>query len=240
MVWTCRCCPAPSKPSADFRIPYLPAHGLRLAAVVYDLIPLLFPECYLPDARVRRRFHEAISALRRYDAILTISEWTRSDCLRLLGLLPHQVVTIGTASNPDFFTILRPPTNGETSAALLDLLRLGVPTIVGDVGTFSASSDTAVRKVPWAGDDLSPRVQAMVKLADHPDARAALGRSALQYIVDAHDWSNLASNYAEIIEQTYARTRWRRDRDEDLRLGLRSSEVFSGRPTLHGTRSRGS
>ncbi|HMB05524.1 MAG TPA: hypothetical protein VKP69_17540, partial [Isosphaeraceae bacterium] len=69
-------------------------------------------------------------------------------------------------------------------------------------------------------------------LADHSDARAALGRSALQYIVDAHDWSNLASSYAEIIEQIYARTCWRRDRGEDLRLGLRSSAVASSRPSL--------
>ena len=96
--------PSPFEPSVDFRIPERPVHGLRLVAVVYDLIRLLFPDRYLPDVPVRRQFHAAIAALRRYDAILTISEWTRSDCLRLLGLPPHQVVTIGTASNPDFFT----------------------------------------------------------------------------------------------------------------------------------------
>src|SRR5271157_5420431 len=96
--------PIPFEPSADYRIPDRPAHGLRLAAVVYDLIPLLHPARYLPNERLRRRYHATISALRRYDALLTISEWTRIDCLRLLGLPPHQVVTIGTASDPDFFT----------------------------------------------------------------------------------------------------------------------------------------
>ncbi|MBV8611419.1 MAG: hypothetical protein JO034_28750 [Singulisphaera sp.] len=44
----------------------------------------------------------------------------------------------------------------------------------------------------------------------------------------------------EIIEQTFARTRWRRDRGEDLRLGLRLSAVTPGRPALHGIWSRAS
>ncbi len=82
---------SPFEPSADYRIPDRPAHGLRLAAVVYDLIPLRHPARYLPNERLRRRYHATISALRRYDALLTISEWTRIDCLRLLGLPPHQM-----------------------------------------------------------------------------------------------------------------------------------------------------
>ena len=68
--------PSPFEPSADFRLPDRPAHGLRLAAVVHDLIPLVFPERYLSDDRVRRRYRAATSALRRYDAILMISEKT--------------------------------------------------------------------------------------------------------------------------------------------------------------------
>ena len=57
-----------------------------------------------------------------------------------------------------------------TLAALLDLLRLGVPTIVSDVGTFSAYPNAAVRKAPWAGEDLSPLVRAMVEPASDADA----------------------------------------------------------------------
>ncbi len=159
--------------------------------------------------------------------------------VRFLGHYPADLADFGAISDIGV-CLRRPPTNGETSAALLDLLRLGVPTIVSDVGTFSAYPNAAVRKVPWAGEDLSPLVRAMVELAADADARAAIGRAALQYIRDAHDWSNVASRYAEIIEQTYARTRWRRDCGEDLRAGPRSAAVASGRPALHGTRSRGS
>jgi glycosyltransferase involved in cell wall biosynthesis len=158
--------------------------------------------------------------------------------VRLLGHYPADRLADFGAISDMGVCLRRPPTNGETSAALLDLLRLGVPTIVSDVGTFSAYPDTAVWKVPWAGDDLSALVRAMIELAECLDARAALGRSALQYIVDTHDWSNLASSYAEIIEQTCAHTRWRHDRGEDLGLGLRSAAVASGSPALYGPRSR--
>jgi glycosyltransferase involved in cell wall biosynthesis len=158
--------------------------------------------------------------------------------VRFLGHYRADLADFGAISDIGI-CLRRPPTNGETSAALLDLLRLGVPTIVSDVGTFSEYPDSVVRKVPWAGDDLDPLVQAMVELAENPGARVALGRSALQHIVDAHDWSDLASQYAEIIERTYARTRWRHDRGEDLRFGLRSAAVALGRPALVGTRSWG-
>jgi glycosyltransferase involved in cell wall biosynthesis len=153
--------------------------------------------------------------------------------VRFLGHYPADRLADFGAITDLGVCLRRPPTNGETSAALLDLLRLGVPTIVSDVGSFSDYPDTAVRKVPWTGDDLGPLVRAMIELADHPDIREALGRSALQYIVDSHGWANLASQYEEIIERTYARTRWRLDRGEDLRLGLRS-EHAPGRQALHG------
>ena len=43
----------------------------------------------------------------------------------------------------------RPPTGGETPAGLLDLLRLGVPTIVSDAGPLSCYPDSVVRKHRW-------------------------------------------------------------------------------------------
>jgi len=152
--------------------------------------------------------------------------------VRFLGRYPADLADFAAITDLGI-CLRRPPTNGETSAALLDLLRLGVPTIVSDVGTFSDYPDSAVRKVPWTGDDLSPLVQAMMELADHPDRRLALGRSALQYVVDSHSWSNLASQYAEIIERTHARTRWRLDRGEDLRFRL-PREHAPGLQAAHG------
>src|SRR4051794_24781891 len=40
--------PSPFEPCAGYRLPQRRAHGLRMAAVVHDLIPLLHPGRYLP------------------------------------------------------------------------------------------------------------------------------------------------------------------------------------------------
>ena len=151
--------------------------------------------------------------------------------VRFLGHYPSDLADVAAISDIGI-CLRRPPTNGETSASLIDLLRLGVPTIVSDVGTFSGYPDTVVRKVPWAGDDLDPLVQAMIELAENPDDRAVLGGSAIGYIRDTHDWSSIASRYADVIERTYSRNRWRHDRGEELRFRLRSSSVALGRPSV--------
>lgn len=92
----------------------------------------------------------------------------------------------------------RPPTNGETSAALLDLLRHGVPTIVNNVGTFADYPDDVVRKVRWDRDGIDGLIQALFELATD---RSALGRSALRHVEEHHSWSGTAERYAEIIER---------------------------------------
>jgi glycosyltransferase involved in cell wall biosynthesis len=159
--------------------------------------------------------------------------------VRFLGHFPADRLSDFGAISDVGICLRRPPTNGETSAALLDLLRLGVPTIVSDVGTFSEYPDTVVRKVPWAGTDLEPLCKAMVELAENPEMRNALGRSALQYVVDVHGWSQLASRYAEIIEETHARMRRQREGCKDSHARLPRAALALGRPELHRIRTSG-
>ncbi|MEO6809808.1 MAG: glycosyltransferase, partial [Isosphaeraceae bacterium] len=92
----------------------------------------------------------------------------------------------------------RPPTNGETSAALLDLLRHGVPTIVNNVGTFADYPDDVVRKVNWDLDGIDGLIQALFDLARD---RSTLGRSALRHVEENHSWSGAAERFVEIIER---------------------------------------
>ncbi len=88
--------------------------GVRLAAIFYDLIPALFQESYLSCPDTADRYYRALRRLRSYDALLTISEATRRDVLRVMGPEPHRVVTIGAASRPGFF---RPSAGHEPSRA---------------------------------------------------------------------------------------------------------------------------
>lgn len=98
----------------------------------------------------------------------------------------------------------RPPTYGETSGTLLDLLRQGIPTITTAVGTFGDFPDKAVRKVPWV-DESSQGVLTgtLLELAENRSARAELGKFAMDYVRDRHDWSHVASLYAEAINASH-------------------------------------
>ena len=95
----------------------------------------------------------------------------------------------------------RPPTNGETSAALLDLLRWGVPTLVTDVATFADYPDSIVAKVRWPDKGIGGLAETMRSLALDEGRRTALGRSALEQVRRDHQWSTVALKYAEVIER---------------------------------------
>jgi glycosyltransferase involved in cell wall biosynthesis len=98
----------------------------------------------------------------------------------------------------------KPPTNGETSASLLDLLRTGVATIVTNVATFASYPDTVVRKVTWDAHGREGLTSALIELADDPARRASLGQAAWSYVAEHHDWSQTASSYEALIERSYA------------------------------------
>ena len=97
----------------------LPPHLLRgdlpVAATLYDLIPLVLAERYLADELIERRYRARIEQLHHVDLVLTISEHTRLDAIRLLGLDPRKVVTIGFGVS-DYF---RPVGRGDAPDVLL-------------------------------------------------------------------------------------------------------------------------
>jgi glycosyltransferase involved in cell wall biosynthesis len=122
----------------------------------------------------------------------------------------------------------RPPTNGETSSSLLDLLRQGIPTLITDVGTFADFPEHAVRKLPWRDDrDQAMLTKTLVELATNALERTQLGESALKYVRDRHDWSQVALRYVEAIEAS------RRDLRQDALPPV-------GRPHIRFERTRNS
>jgi len=100
----------------------------------------------------------------------------------------------------------RPPTHGESSAALLDLMRSGVPAVVTDTGSFSEFPDGVVRKVRWddggggGASGVEALARALLDLAADPAGRAALGRAGLDHVRAHHAWPRVAERYAEVID----------------------------------------
>ncbi|TDF67704.1 glycosyltransferase family 1 protein [Cupriavidus sp. L7L] len=90
------------------------------AAVLYDVIPWLFPEQYLKTSPSYKAWYtERLQVLKSYDLLLAISEATRSDAIEQLGLDPARVAVIGGAADERFH--VRPI--GEKPG---DLSRLGI------------------------------------------------------------------------------------------------------------------
>lgn len=121
--------------------------------------------------------------------------------IRFLGRQPanafDDLVTITDVG----ISLRRPPTFGETSGSLLDLLRSGVATIVNDVGTFSDYPASVVRKVRWETEGLTGLSRAMLELSTDDDRRESLGMAARQYVEHRHDWSSVARQYSQVIER---------------------------------------
>ena len=76
--------------------------SVRHTMVVHDLIPKVFPE-YLGNWRKRLLWRMTETAIRRADRIVTVSEHSRADAIKLLVLDPSRVVA-STIAVDDVFT----------------------------------------------------------------------------------------------------------------------------------------
>ena len=91
------------------------------AIVLYDLIPYLNPDLYLPTANLRDYYYRKIEWVKNADLLLSISESSRCEAIDSLSLNPARVVNISTASSPKF----KPQTQPSLSIKPL-LTRLGI------------------------------------------------------------------------------------------------------------------
>jgi glycosyltransferase involved in cell wall biosynthesis len=95
----------------------------------------------------------------------------------------------------------RAPTNGETSASLLNLLSTGIPCIASDVDTFSSYPDDVVCKVPASAHLVANLAAIMLRLARDLPERRTRGDAALEYVRQHHSWDIAARGYAQVIDR---------------------------------------
>lgn len=77
-------------------------NGPATAVTLYDLIPAIYPETYLPTQEVRDWYHRKLRHLRKAELCLSISEHSRREAMDLLGLSPDRIVTVMAAADPMF------------------------------------------------------------------------------------------------------------------------------------------
>lgn len=82
--------------------------GAVAAAVIYDLIPLVYPDQYLDNASKRAWYFRKLSAVKNCDLLLAISEATRKDAIDRLGVSADRVVNIYGAADAIFRPLAAP------------------------------------------------------------------------------------------------------------------------------------
>jgi glycosyltransferase involved in cell wall biosynthesis len=76
--------------------------GRRLVVTVYDLIPELFPDTYLVDPGLRRRYRARRELIRAADLVMTLSASAADDVADLLGIPDDRLTVVGAACSEAF------------------------------------------------------------------------------------------------------------------------------------------
>lgn len=126
--------PSPFEPSPLKRIWPAELRSQPLAVTLHDLIPAVFPEEVMPDAGVRRAYWARAEIIRHADRILSVSEATASDAVRLLGVRQELISVTGGGVSDEF----RPPTSRSEARAALQASR---PEIDGEFVLYTGGMD---------------------------------------------------------------------------------------------------
>lgn len=115
----------------DSVLPDAPLRQTASVATLYDLIPLHEPETHLNHPRVRQWYEGRLTALKRCDLLLAISDWVRQDAIVRLGMPEDRIVTIGAGVDQRF---AKPDSNPALEAAFRARYRIEKPYVLYNGG----------------------------------------------------------------------------------------------------------
>jgi glycosyltransferase involved in cell wall biosynthesis len=85
------------------------SNNIKTAVILYDLIPLLNPDAYLPTPELKQYYQRKLQSLKNADLLLSISDYSREEGITTLQLDPDNVVSISTAVDVQFKPVRRKP-----------------------------------------------------------------------------------------------------------------------------------
>ncbi len=140
------------------------------------------------DRQLIQELKKLAYELRIADAVSFHGYVTHADYLSLLGN-SHAVVC------------LRYPTSGETSASVLDAMKLGKPVLVSETGSYVEHPDDCVWKVPVGAMEEDLIAAYLLEILNNPRLRREMSRDGLRRIAQAHDPQRVALRYASLVGQ---------------------------------------
>lgn len=137
------------------------------------------------------------------ELIATIRRAKAKGTIRITGWADREIYHQYLAA-ADVAVQLRTLSRGETSAAVLDCMNYGLPTIVNANGSMADLDGEAVWKLP---DEFEDRelVDALERLWQSPELRRQIGEHARKRILTHHAPDACAQQYTDAIERFYSR-----------------------------------
>jgi len=78
----------------------------KIVLTIHDLIPLVYEKKYSPGIRGKMRFYQNKYLVRKVDQIVTVSETSKKDIVRFLGVNDSKINVVYWASDPVFRKII--------------------------------------------------------------------------------------------------------------------------------------
>jgi glycosyltransferase involved in cell wall biosynthesis len=85
--------------------PYFDKLDSVICTMIYDFIPLHFPEYYLSNSDSKITYYKKLKTVYDSDILFADSESTRTDAINMLGINPRKVIYIGGATSNAFYKI---------------------------------------------------------------------------------------------------------------------------------------
>lgn len=95
--------------------------SIPVAITLYDLIPLLHPECYLKPSSMKEWYLEKVEHLKKAQLLLSISDFSRNEALENLMLSEDKIVNISSDVDEHFTEV---DVSLETKISLFDRIGL--------------------------------------------------------------------------------------------------------------------
>jgi glycosyltransferase involved in cell wall biosynthesis len=169
------------------------------------------PELFAAFARLRDKHPDALLVLAGapspnfdVEAPLEASGLRASEEVLIRGYVPEDELW-GLMAACDVCVNLRWPTMGETSAAAVQVLSLGKPLVVSDVGWFSELPDDVVVKISVDDLEADMLAAALELLAGDSALRRQMGEAAREYVAREHSLTRAADLYVHAIEDAAGR-----------------------------------
>lgn len=137
-----------------------------------------------------------------YDFASVVARFPGAD-IRLTGRVDLEKFH-RTMAAADVALNLRHPTGGETSATLVRLLGLGIPTIVNRAGSFEEIPDDCCAKVDLDECEEELLAAYLQALAGDPDLRRRMGENARRHAAERHSLAEAVTGYAGFLRETAA------------------------------------